>query len=156
MTSIITTDLFLALVILTSMVLVLVLLYFLIRCVKRHEALPHSERSVEGGQGIRREQHPHRRSRSQIQQEHHNKQQHYMWQQCFSSLPPAIELLPKAKISEDKAEEWLERGKSNDMADVMSGHLGAGCGEQILSNGRAGGTERQDILEGGEKRKEIA
>lgn len=41
-----------------------------------------------------------------------------------SSVPPSIELLPHIKTSEDRADEWLERGMGGNKMDVDEGDLG--------------------------------
>lgn len=45
-------------------------------------------------------------------------------QQRMSSMRASLELLPHIKTSEDKAEEWLERGKTDKGVDVDAGDLG--------------------------------
>ena len=124
-TSVTTTSLFLALIVLTSSILVLILVYILVRLVNRkkikacqhqHEDLESRLLDIEDGRQSRL-------SRQQIQQEHYED-----LQQRYSSAPasPFIELLPEIKTSssEDRASEWLERGNVDEGVDVVSGDLG--------------------------------
>ncbi|EFQ92342.1 hypothetical protein PTT_10590 [Pyrenophora teres f. teres 0-1] len=108
-----TTDLFLALVVLTSTILVLMLIYFFIRFISRDKLKNCQNQDLEPGL---RDPEPgqesglsYRLSRQQIQHEHYED-----LQQRYSSAPPspAIELLPEIKTDsiDDRASEWLERG----------------------------------------------
>lgn len=120
-------DLFLALIILTSTILVLMLTYFLIRFVNRykHNNLQHQDLEPglldpESGRESRLENHL---SRQQIQQEHYADLQ----QQHPSVTPsPSIELLPEIKTSssDDRASEWLERGAIDGGIRVVNDDLG--------------------------------
>jgi hypothetical protein len=125
--SVITTDLFLALIVLTSSILILILVYILVRLVNRkkakvcqHQDLESRLLDLEDGRQSRLSQ---RLSRQQIQQEHYED-----LQQRYSSVPPSpsIELLPEIKTSssDDRASEWLERGNVDEGVDVVSGDLG--------------------------------
>jgi hypothetical protein len=116
-TSVITTDLFLALIVLTSIILILILVYCLIRFINRHKAPtchhlhqqhPDTVLDVENG----------RQSRQQIQQEYVED-----LQRRYSSVPPSpcMQLLPEIKTSESsdgRASEWLERGKVEQGGDL--------------------------------------
>ena len=121
------TDLFLALIILTSTILVLMLTYFLIRFITRdkHNNLQHQD--LEPGlldpEPDRESRLENRLSRQQIQQEHYaDLQQHY------PSTPPSpsIELLPEIRTSstDDRASEWLERGVIDSGIRVVDDELG--------------------------------
>jgi hypothetical protein len=127
--SVITTDLFLALIVLTSSILILILVYILVRLVnrKKAKACQHQHQDLESrlldlddGRQSRLSQ---RISRQQIQQEHYED-----LQQRYSSVPPSpsIELLPEIKTSssDERASEWLERGNVDEGVDVVSGDLG--------------------------------
>jgi hypothetical protein len=126
-TSVITTDLFLALIVLTSSILILILVYIPIRLVNRkkakacqHQDLESRLLDLEDGRTSRLSQ---RLSRQQTQQEHYED-----LQQRYSSIPPSpsIELLPEIKTSssDDRASEWLERGNVYEGVDVVNGDLG--------------------------------
>ncbi|KAF1830218.1 hypothetical protein BDW02DRAFT_573269 [Decorospora gaudefroyi] len=114
--SVVTTNLFLALIVLTSTILILILVYLLVRFINRHKVKicehqhPTPSVDLEDGRCTRLSD---RLSRQQIQQEHYED-----LQRRYSSVPPSpsIELLPEIKTSscDDRASEWLERGKIDD------------------------------------------
>jgi hypothetical protein len=110
----ITYNLFVALIILTSMIIVLALTYFLIRYIGRHRAAQHqSNVDVEDTTEGRISRLSHRFS-----------QQPTIRQQRLSSVPPSIELIPALGTSEDSAEKWLRRGNGDGGVDVTGGDLG--------------------------------
>ena len=123
----ITTDLFLALIVLTSTILAVILVYLIIHIVKRNKKTPCSHQDIEPRlldlETGRESRLSHRLSRQQIQQEHYEDlMQHY------SSVPPSpsIELLPEIKTSssDDRASEWLEQGVSDKGVEVVHGDSG--------------------------------
>ena len=125
-TSVITTDLFLALIVLTSAILILILVYIIVHLVGRkkvkicqHQDLESRLLDLEDGRRSRLSQ---RLSRQQMQQEHYED-----LQQRYSSVPPSpsIELLPEIKTSssDDRASEWLERGNADEGVNIVSGDL---------------------------------
>lgn len=123
----ITTDLFLAFIVLTSTILAVILAYLIIHIVQRNKKPPCSHQELEPRilelETGRESRLSHRLSRQQIQQEHYEDlMQHY------SSVPPSpsIELLPEIKTSssDDRASEWLEQGVDNKGAEVVHGDLG--------------------------------
>lgn len=121
------TDLFLALIVLTSTILILMLVYLVIRLINRHKRKaaqqPAHEPALLDLESGRESRLSHRLSRQQIQQEHYED-----LQQRYSSAPPlpSIELLPEIKTtaSDDRASEWLERGVTDEGINVVHGDLG--------------------------------
>lgn len=110
-----TVDLFLALIILTSLVLVLVFFYTITLCIKRHrKATQRPIADVEANA----EPVPPPMSRQQSQYEH------YARQERLATRTPSIELLPEIRTSNDRADDWLERrestllGSENDVKEV--------------------------------------
>ncbi|RMZ66696.1 hypothetical protein GMOD_00002056 [Pyrenophora seminiperda CCB06] len=123
----ITTDLFLALIVLTSTILVLLLIYFLIRFKNRDNHIDLHHQDVEPGlldpESGRELRLSYRLSRQQIQQEHYKDPRQHL-----SSAPPSpsIELLPEIETSssDDRADEWLERGVINSGIRMVNHDLG--------------------------------
>ena len=119
------TALFLALVVLTTSILILMLVYLVVRLINRYKKKTRQQQDhepaipdPEAGRGPSLS---HRLSRQQIQQEHYED-----LQQRYPSVPPSpsIELLPQSKAaSEDKASEWLERGVADEGISVNQGDL---------------------------------
>jgi hypothetical protein len=98
-----TADLFLALIVLTSLVFVLVFFYTITLCVKRHrKATQQSILDVE----INAQPAPQPVSRQQLQYEHYTRQER------IAIRTPSIELLPEIRTSNDRADDWLERRES--------------------------------------------
>ncbi|KAG9188806.1 hypothetical protein G6011_07511 [Alternaria panax] len=121
-------NLFLALVVLTSTILVSIVVYFTTRLAanrQRNKACqqPDTKPVVLDPEAGRESRLSHRLSRQQIQQEDFEG-----LQQRYSSVPPspAIELLPEIKTSasDDKANEWLERGVADEGINLVHGDLG--------------------------------
>jgi hypothetical protein len=121
-------NLFVALIVLMSTVLILMLIYFIIRVVAYREKNNRCRQAeqvpalldIEAGRESRLS---HRLSREQIQQKHYESlQKHYL------SVPssPIIELLPEINTSssDDRANEWLERGVVGEGVNVLHGDLG--------------------------------
>jgi hypothetical protein len=116
------TALFLALVVLTTSILILMLVYLVVRLINRYKKKtrqqPDHEPALDPEAG-RESRLSHRLSRQQIQQEHYED-----LQQRYPSVPPSpsIELLPQIKTtSDDKASEWLERGVADEGVNVNQG-----------------------------------
>lgn len=106
-----TTDLFLALIILTCLVLALVLLLLLNHCIKRHKRTPPEPegRDTEAGTEsipIEEALHP---SISELHHPCYNEQQRLS---NLTAVAPSIELLPEIRTSSERAEDWLERRDS--------------------------------------------
>ncbi len=120
MSSPITADLFLSLIILTSLILSLTMLYFLLRCFKQNRQPHPSETTLESG-GYEGQRDSRRLSPDYPM--HPILQGHYAEQRQIASMPPFIEYLPQIQLSDDKAEEWLERGRG-ERVDVVCGDLG--------------------------------
>ena len=121
------TNLFLALIVLTSTILISILVYFTVRLVSRHKNNPcqqlEQEPTLHGLEASRESHLSHRLSRQHIQREHYES-----LQQCYSSVPPlpSIKLLPEIKTSsgDDRANEWLDRGVTDEGINVVHGDLG--------------------------------
>ncbi|KAH6879223.1 hypothetical protein BKA58DRAFT_409519 [Alternaria rosae] len=121
------TDLFLALIALTSTILILMLAYLAIRLTnqnkKKTSRQPTFKPALLDLESGRESRLSHRLSRQQIQQEHYED-----LQQRYSSVPPSpsIELLPEIKTSasDDRASEWLECGVTDEGINVVHGDLG--------------------------------
>jgi hypothetical protein len=107
-------SLFLALIILTCVVLVLILVLLLSNCIKAREksTLHRSSRDVESTpeQAIRP-------SCPQIQHEHYNEQQRLSH---LTTITPSIELLPEIRTSSERADDWLERKDSRTVEDGVA------------------------------------
>ncbi|EDU50791.1 hypothetical protein PtrSN002B_003625 [Pyrenophora tritici-repentis] len=122
-----TTDLFLALIVLTSTILVLMLIYFFIRFISRDKIKDCQHQELDSGlldpEPGRESRLLHRLSRQQIQQEHYED-----LHRRYSSAPssPAIELLPEIKTEsvDDRASEWLERGAIDSGVRIVDDGLG--------------------------------
>ncbi|EMD63295.1 hypothetical protein COCSADRAFT_359607 [Bipolaris sorokiniana ND90Pr] len=123
----ITANLFLGLVVLTSAILIVIIIYLLIRFVNRPKRKVNLRQDFEprllDPESSRESRLSHRLSRQQTQREQREDLlQHY----SSVSRPPSIELLPKIKTSssDDRASEWLEQGVSDKGFDVVEGDLG--------------------------------
>lgn len=103
MASVKTFHFFLALVVLITVALILILLYFLLRSLNKHDDRIDSEIDLEEGRQTQLQTNTSSQKRIQ--------QQHEVLQQRISIAPPRIELLPDIKASEERTEGWLERGK---------------------------------------------
>lgn len=110
-------NLFLALIVLTCVVLVLLLVLLLNHCIKRHDRRTHNSQDLERlSSNTPEEEHP---SRPQVQHEHYSEQQR-LSQPSNGTITPSIELLPEIRTSSERAEDWLERRDSRFMeSDVM-------------------------------------
>jgi hypothetical protein len=98
-----TADLFLALIVLTSLVFVLIFFYTITLCIKRHrKATQQSIPDIE----INAQPAPQPMSQQQLQYEHYNRQER------IATRTPSIELLPEIRTSNDRADDWLERRDS--------------------------------------------
>jgi hypothetical protein len=121
------TNLFLALIVLTSTILILMVAYLAVRLINRHKKKacqqPAHEPTLLDVESGRESRLSHRLSRQQIQKEHYED-----LQQRYSSVPPSpsIELLPEIKTSssDERASEWLERGVADEGINVVQGDLG--------------------------------
>lgn len=121
------TNLFLALIVLISTILILALVYLAIRLINRNKKKTSRQPTLEPAlldlEPGRESRLSHHLSRQQIQQEHYEDPQ-----QRYSSVPPSpsIELLPEIKTSasDDRASEWLGRGVTDEGINVVHGDLG--------------------------------
>ncbi|KAF2831393.1 hypothetical protein CC86DRAFT_138814 [Ophiobolus disseminans] len=108
-------DLFLALIVLTCIILVLLLILLLNHCIKRHtkNIAPTQSRDVETGcKTPVQQQHPSYPARPKIQREHYSEQQRLP---RLTTITPAVELLPEIRTSSERADDWLERRDSRMM-----------------------------------------
>jgi hypothetical protein len=112
-----TYDLFIALIILTCLVLLLIITCILVQCIRQHKTAQRQQQciDIEASQPIREELPPRPVSRAQSQYEH------YYQQERLSMRTPSIELLPEIRTSNDRADDWLERRGSK----LDGGDLGA-------------------------------
>jgi hypothetical protein len=105
-----TADLFLALIVLTSLVFVLIFFYTITLCIKRHrKAIQQPIPDIE----INAQPTPQPMSRQQLQYEHYNRQER------IATRTPSIELLPEIRTSNDRADDWLERRDSTRLGSDM-------------------------------------
>jgi hypothetical protein len=99
-------SLFLALIILTCVILVLILVLLLSSCIKARDK-PRTSRDIEDhastpDQAI----HP---CRPQIQHDHYNEKRRLSH---LTTITPSIELLPEIRTSSERVDDWLERKDS--------------------------------------------
>jgi hypothetical protein len=157
MTASTTYDLFLTLIILTSIIIVLILILLLSHFIKRHPKYqPHTNVNLENGLST------HQLSRPEIQHQHGDEQRRLSY---LTTVAPSIELLPEIRTSSERAEDWLERrddrimdkdldmkrkkeGKWNRGADMKNGwSLQSGTGEGAVGEKKKDNGDREDTRE---------
>jgi hypothetical protein len=109
-----TYDLFLALIVLTCLILVLILVYFLHYCIKRDQErqnLPQLPQDDEVALPIPLYAQKVQTSRPDIEHPYNDEQQRLS---RLTTVAPSIELLPEIRTSgsSERAEDWLERRSS--------------------------------------------
>lgn len=98
MASPVTSDLLIAFTTLASLILLIMLVFFIVRYIRQHQALQNSNNTLEAGQQAPEDSPiPHCSRRLD----------HFPEQQRVSTVSP---VLPEINTSDDQTDEWLERG----------------------------------------------
>ncbi|KAI8940322.1 hypothetical protein NX059_004016 [Plenodomus lindquistii] len=107
-------DLIIAFTVLTAVILVAFLLYFLLQYLKRRRAQQMTNQEVEQtGQRLETDSISRRLSRRLSQRQ--MPQQRDLEEQRMTMKTPPLQLLPEIETSDERAVEWLEKGKCKEV-----------------------------------------